>query len=114
MCKLGEEYDEEKKKRCSNVVMCWFRQSPWQKVRQKEDKEEKKVQQHLCTIHAKHTIAMSKNAQPTCNTHGETHDELLGLSGDDDLQQMKPLLPLLSETPPLRMMTLRDKAKKKR
>ena len=81
---------------------------------QKEDKEEKKVQQHLYTIHAKHVIAMPKDAQLTHNTHGETHDELLGLSGDDDLQQMKPSLPLLNETPPLRMMGLRDKAQKKR
>ena len=83
---------------------------PWQKERQKEDKEEKKVQQNLYTIHAKCVIAISKDAQLTPNTHGETHDELLGLSGDDDLQHMKPYLPLLNETPPLRMMRLKDKA----
>ena len=88
MCQRGEEYDEKKK--CSYVVTCWFQQSPWQKERQKEDKEEKKVQQNLYTIHDKSVIAMPKDAQLTHNTHGETHNELLGLSGESNLQQMKP------------------------
>ena len=107
MCQLEE--DDEKKK-CSDVVTCWFWQSQWQKERQEENKEEKKVQQNLYAIHAKSVIAIPKLAQLTRNTHGETHNELLGLSGDDDLQQMKPSLPLLNETPPLRMMRLEDKA----
>ena len=80
--------------------MCWFWQSPWQKDK-KEDKEEKKAQPNIYTIHAKHVITIPKDVQLTCNTHGETHDELLGLSGDNDLQQMKPLLPLLQAMPPL-------------
>ena len=66
--------------------------------RQNKDKEEKKAQPNLYTIHAKHVITIPKDAQLTCNTCGENHDELLGLSGDEDLQQMKPSLPLLNET----------------
>ena len=110
MCQLEEDDDEKKKKKCSDVVMCWSWQSLWQKERQKEDKEEKKVQQNLYTIHAKHVIPIPKDIQLTHNTCGETHNELLGLIGDDDPQQMKPSLPLLKETPPLRMMRLKDKA----
>ena len=54
--------------------------------RQKEDKENKKAQPNLYTIHAKHVITIPKDAQLTHNTCGEKHNELLGLSGDKDLQ----------------------------
>ena len=70
------------------------------KERQQEDKEEKKLQQNPYTIHAKCVIPIPKDVQLTCNTCGETHDELLGWSGDNNHQQMKPSLPLLKEMPP--------------
>ena len=43
---------------------------------QKENKEEKKVQPNLYTMHAKHVIPIPRNVQLTHNTHGETHNEL--------------------------------------
>ena len=58
--------------------------------RQKENKEEKKVQPNLYTMHAMCVITIPKDVQLTHNTCGETHNELLGLIADNGLQQMKP------------------------
>ena len=41
----------------SNVIMCQFWHSSWLE-RQKENKEEKKAQSNLHTMHAKHVITI--------------------------------------------------------
>ena len=59
--------------------------------RQKENKEEKKVQPILYTMHAKCVITIPNDVQLTCNNHGKdlvTHPKpkmkLLGLIVDND------------------------------
>ena len=79
----GEKEEESEMQQCCNVLVL----AESMEKRQKEDKEEKKAQLNLCTIHAKCVITIPK-----------------------DLQQMKPSLPLLNEMPPLWMMRLKDKA----
>ena len=81
--------------------------------RQKENKEEKKAQPNLYTMHTKCVITIPKNVQLTHSTCGETHDELLGLIGDDDLQQMKPSLSLLNMMLSS-LMILKDKSKEEK
>ena len=109
MCQLEEEDDKEEER---EMQQCCNMSIPAESMakRQKEDKEENKAQPNIYTIHAKHVITIPKDVQLTHNTHGETHDELLGLSGDGDLLQMKPSLPLWQAMPPLWMMRLKDKA----
>ena len=56
MCQLGEEADEKKK--CSNVVMCWFQQSLWQretKGRQRRKEGTAKSLHHTCQMCHNHT-----------------------------------------------------------
>ena len=79
MCQLGDKDEEQKKgkKQCCNVLVL----AESMAKRQKEDTEEKKVQQNLCTMHAKCVITTPKYIQLTHNTHGENHNELWGWSG---------------------------------
>ena len=67
------------------------------KGRQRRKEVTAKSLHHTCQT----IIPIPNDVQLTQNTHGETHDELLGLSGDNDHQQIKTLLPLLKEMPPL-------------
>ena len=78
---------ELKRRKCSGVVnMSVLAQNPRQRDKRKTKKKEGAA--NLSTIHAKCVITIPKNVQLTHNTHAETHNELLGLIGDDDLQQI--------------------------
>ena len=88
----------------SNVVTCQFWQSLWLRDKGRQRKEgTTKPLHHTCKACHNHP----KDVELTCNTHGETHDKLLGLRGGNHLQQMKPSLSLLN-TSSSWMMRLMD------
>ena len=108
----------EKKKtiRCSNDVSILL-QYPWKRA----DKEEKKVQPNLCTIHAKCVTIIPKDIQLACNISGKdliTHPKpkmnYRAWLWMTTIQQMKPSSSLLKITSSLLIMRLKDKSKRER
>ena len=65
-CQPGEEDDEKKKRKCSNVVTSRFQQSPWQretKGRQRRKEGTAKSLHHTCQMCHNHTQGCTADLQ---------------------------------------------------